>query len=315
MRNKLLHVAVGVVMDASGNVLICQRPPGKHLAGLWEFPGGKVEQGEDVRQALRRELHEEVGLDVEPGRPLIRLHHRYTEHDVCLDVWRLDRFDGVAYDKEGQNLAWVPPQTLSQFAMPEINRVIATALNLPTTYLITPVLSELTRFLDGLEAALIDGVRLIQLRQPQLSVDDLSRWAEAALAVCRRYGARLLINEQVALASELKLDGVHLTARQLLSLDQRPLPAGFLVAGSCHNAHELSCAQTLGLDFAVLSPIRQTPSHPATVAVLGWEGFGKLVEGSNLPVYALGGVGITDLDQAFACYGQGIAAIRGLWAG
>ena len=90
----LVHVAVGVLFNACGEVLITRRPDHLHQGGLWEFPGGKVEPGEQVRTALERELKEELGVEVLDARPLIRIHHVYDDRQVLLDVWRIKDYAG-----------------------------------------------------------------------------------------------------------------------------------------------------------------------------------------------------------------------------
>ena len=104
----LLHVAAGVLSDAAGRVLIAQRPNGKHLAGGWEFPGGKLRAGESPAQALRRELREEIGIEVLDAEPLIRYTHDYPDRRVLLDVWRVTAFRGEPAGLEGQPLRWAP---------------------------------------------------------------------------------------------------------------------------------------------------------------------------------------------------------------
>jgi 8-oxo-dGTP diphosphatase len=101
-----LHVAAGIIEDGTGRVLIARRPPGSHMAGGWEFPGGKVHAGEDVRTALRRELHEEVGIDVVAAEPFVAYRHAYPERTVLLDVWRITEFRGAPRALEGQPLRW-----------------------------------------------------------------------------------------------------------------------------------------------------------------------------------------------------------------
>jgi 8-oxo-dGTP diphosphatase len=122
----------------------------------------------------------------------------------------------------------------------------------------------------------------------------------------------LLLNSQVELVRELGLDGVHLTSSQLASLDQRPLPAGFWVGASCHNAAELAAATRLGADFGVLGPILATPSHPQDLP-LDWGGLKALLAGCPIPVYALGGLGPDDLGRATGCGAQGVAGISRFW--
>src|SRR6185312_8528944 len=122
----------------------------------------------------------------------------------------------------------------------------------------------------------------------------------------------LLVNHDIELARELGV-GVHLRAAQLRELRERPLPRDAWVGVSCHDAAELDLAAGLGADFATLSPVRATASHPHA-APLGWERFAQLVEDARLPVYALGGVGPGDLDHARAAGAQGVAGIRAFLA-
>ena len=101
MKN-LVHVAVGVIEDAQGRILIARRPAHLHQGGLWEFPGGKVAEHEDVLTTLRRELHEEVGIDIKQTKPLITIEHDYGDKQVWLDVHRVTAFQGEAHGREGQ---------------------------------------------------------------------------------------------------------------------------------------------------------------------------------------------------------------------
>lgn len=105
----VMHVMAGLLIDAEGRVLLAQRPAGKHLAGMWEFPGGKLESGETPLAALVRELHEELGIRVRRAEPLIRVPWQYGEQELLLDAWRVDRWEGVPRSLEGQALQWLPP--------------------------------------------------------------------------------------------------------------------------------------------------------------------------------------------------------------
>src|SRR5919108_4137425 len=126
-----LHVAVAVVVDTDGRLLIAQRFADTHQGGLWEFPGGKVEPGEDAVQALRRELRDEVGIDIERLRPLIKVRHAYPDREVLLDVWQVERWRGNPKGCEGQKIAWVSPDRLVVQDLPEADRPILSALKLP----------------------------------------------------------------------------------------------------------------------------------------------------------------------------------------
>jgi 8-oxo-dGTP diphosphatase len=101
-----LHVAAGIIEDGTGRLLIAQRPPGTHMAGGWEFPGGKVRPGEHVRDALRRELQEEIGIEVVAAEPFMAYRHVYPERTVLLDVWHVTEFRGEPRALEGQPLRW-----------------------------------------------------------------------------------------------------------------------------------------------------------------------------------------------------------------
>ncbi len=315
MNGSPLHVAAAAVFDPAGRVLIARRPPQVHQGDLWEFPGGKLEPGEEVREALARELFEELGIRPTTLRPLIRVRHRYPEREVLLDVWRVDGFAGEAHGREGQPLRWVKPDALEGFEFPAANLPIVSAVRLPDRYLITgEPASEPAAFLARLERALGAGVRLVQLRAKALPAEAYAVLAREALVRCRAHGAHLLLNAEPALAQRLGADGVHLDSVRLAACRERPLGPEFRVAASCHDAAQLAHAAAIGADFAVLSPVRPTASHPDTVA-LGWDAFQSLTDTAALPVYALGGVGPDDLATAFTHGGQGVAAIRALWGG
>lgn len=309
----LVDVVAGVITDARGRILLARRTEGRDLAGLWEFPGGKREADESPEAALIRELHEELGIHAEPGAPLIAVPQQYPHKRLRLDVrhiasWR----GGTPKGLDGQALAWVPPHKLASYAMPPADRPVVAALLQPDAYLVTPAPGDDDQhWLDGLQRALAAGVRRVQLRAPGL---DAGRWrplCASAVALCRKAGAGVLINGDAAHARELQV-GVHLRAAQLREWRQRPLPAGFEVAASCHDADELRAAQALQCDFAVVGPIKPTPTHPHTPGI-GWPAFAALREQASLPIYAIGGLDPDDLAQARRHGAQGIAAIRGLW--
>jgi 8-oxo-dGTP diphosphatase len=309
-----IHVVAGVLRDAQGRLLLAQRPPGRHLAGLWEFPGGKCEAGEAPVDALARELREELGVVVESARPLIGVPHRYPEKDILLDVWQVASWSGTPHPHDGQAFAWVDMAALDDIPMPPADRPVIAALRLPNRYLITPALAPgaTNELLAGIERACRRGVRLVQLRLPEWPRAMLAEAARAARDLCHAHGARLLLNSDWQLAMVLGLDGAHLPARIASGLAQRPLPKDRWLGMSCHDATELLHAVRIGADFATLSPIFPTPDH-AHAQPLGWERFADLVAHVPMPVYALGGLEAEDIDAAQMAGAQGIAAIRSLW--
>ncbi len=308
-----IHVAVAVIFDRTGNVLISRRLPGVHLEGYWEFPGGKVENSENVFMALQRELLEETGLGIHSGRPLIKIPYHYPEKTVLLDTWMINCWEGEAKGLEGQEIRWVSPKDLKKYRLPPADYPIVSALTLPPIYQISPEPdSDLELFIHGLEESLQSGVTLVQLRTkkaPQPLVDELAR---RVAGLCRSYQARWLYNGDPERALVLGADGVHLTTERLMNLDDRPLPEDFLVGASCHCREELDQAFRINADFAVLGPVNKTVSHPEREP-LGLKNFNSLVETAGLPVYALGGMKSDDLETVWQMGGQGVAMIRSGW--
>ena len=309
---KAVHVAVGVICDAASRILICQRAAHRHQGGLWEFPGGKVEPGEDACAALERELIEEVGIRPKQAWPLIRIPYRYPDKEVLLDVWRIARFTGAPYGREGQKCQWVRRDRLTDFCFPPANRAIVAAARLPSRYLITPPLTDPDRLHSGVRQCLEIGYKLVLLRTGGLPEGELEALARSLSTPTRATGGRLLISRRLDIAQRVNAAGVHLSSAQLRSLESRPLPTDCLVAASCHNPADLAHACTVGVDFAVLSPVRETPSHVGRKPI-GWRTFAEWVRNVPLPVYALGGLGPMDVQRAWQARAQGVAGIRGLW--
>jgi len=308
---RYIHVAAAVVKDRKGRVLISQRPGHVHQGGLWEFPGGKLEAGETPEVALKRELHEELGIVAQAARPLIRVRHDYPDKSVLLDVWRVTAFTGQPMGHEGQLVDWVAVEELDGRAFPAANESVIKAVKLPESYLITPE-PVTDHFLAELERSLVRNIKLVQLRAKALSPADYKALVPEVQAICHDANARLLLNADPQLAQQLGADGVHLNSARLMACSERPLGLDSLVGASCHTQAEVEHACALGLDFVVVSPVQETRSHPGA-AVLGFDGLRLLTELATVPVYALGGMGEADLDKAFRHGAQGVAAMSGFW--
>ncbi len=312
----VVEVVAGVIRDARGRILLTRRTAGRDLAGLWEFPGGKREPGESAEAALTRELHEELGIAVEPGEPLIRVPQQYPHKRLRLDVRHIASWRGSPHGHEGQALAWVPPHKLAGYAMPPADRPVIAALLQADRYLVTPEPGEDDAvWLASLQRALEGGIQRVQLRAHAVARDRWHGLAGHAVGLCRASGAEVLLNGDSELAEAL-LTGVHLRAVQLPDADSRQFhalrAAGQTLAASCHTLGDLRAADRLGCDFAVLGPVLATPSHPDTAGI-GWDRFAALREQVSLPIYAIGGLRPVDIDVARAHGAQGIAAIRALW--
>ena len=324
--SKTIHVAVAILQqknnDGQGEFLLASRPHGKGWAGWWEFPGGKIEAGETPEHALTRELQEELGITPTLTQQWLTRRFDYPQtHDseaksVLLHFYFVNAWHGDITAKEGQQLSWQHPLHITVSPVLPANTPIMQALALPPVYAISNV-AEMgeSAWLNALEMVLKNGLRLIQLRENQLASPALMRLAGQVLTMASTHDAKVLINADVALAQKISAlgfgkVGVHLNSARLMSL--RKKPADLMVAASCHNALELAHAQKLGLDFVVLSPVLPTKSHE-NAATLGWDNFKNLLENSTLPVYALGGMQICDLEQALSCGARGIAMQRAIW--
>ncbi|HEY7871705.1 MAG TPA: Nudix family hydrolase [Rudaea sp.] len=314
IQTPIVHVVAGILRDAQGRILLARRPDGKHLAGSWEFPGGKREPGESPEVALRRELAEELGVDTGAIEPLIAVPWQYPEKSILLDVFEVRDWRGDAHGREGQALRWVDIDAMRALPMPPADRPVVAALRLPAHYPVTPEPGDDdASFLRGFGHLLDNGETCIQLRCKNVSDSRRRALAYAVCAHAREVDAQILINGDAALADKLGV-GLHLPSSMLLQMTQRPFASDRWVAASCHDARELAHAAAIGVDFAVLGPVLPTTSHPHAQA-LGWNRFAELVAQAPLPVYALGGLAPSDLPAAKNAVAQGIAGISGFWPG
>lgn len=308
---KLTQVAAAVIQRPDGSFLLGQRAPDTFYAGYWEFPGGKVEIGETPRDALLRELGEELGIEVRKAYPWLVREHRYEHAHVRLHFFRVVEWAGELRDHVHSALSWQRIGALDVAPMLPANARVLSALALPDFYAITDAARiGVDAQLVLLREALAGGLKLVQVREPDLSSAQRHGFARAVVSLCRQYGARVLINGDPMLARDVGADGVHLPAQQLASLTARPDFA--LVAASCHDRAELERAAAMELDFVVLGAVQETASHAGQPA-LGWAQFGSLIASYGLPVYALGGIRRSDLEIAWQAGAHGIAAIRAAW--
>jgi 8-oxo-dGTP diphosphatase len=304
--NSLLQVAVGVIRRTDGKVLIARRPDHVHQGGLWEFPGGKIEAGESVEQALKRELYEELGIAVKIIEPLIKIPYHYSDRSVLLNVWTVKSFSGQAVGREGQQVAWRAVDQLRHDSFPAANQAIITALLLPRFYAVLEGETE-AEVINNLEQILAKDISLIQFRLKTLKKTAEKAFLQGLVWQAKQKNCQVLLNTHLLEFHDANT-GIHLTRRDLLSGFKRPegLP---VLAASCHDEPELALAEKAGVDFAVIAPVQKTVTHPDAPA-LGWERFRQLAAKAVFPVYALGGVNNTDLDQAIYSGAQGIAGIR-----
>ncbi|HEY5900679.1 MAG TPA: Nudix family hydrolase [Burkholderiales bacterium] len=299
----MIEVAAAVIERPDGRFLLAQRPAGKVYAGYWEFPGGKVERGESAEHALFRELHEELGIDVESAYPWITREHVYPHGHVRLNFFRVTRWRGEPQPREDQAIAWQAPDAPIAEPMLPANAPVLASLALPHEYAITDAGRLGTaRMLSLLERRLQQGLKLVQIREPKLDGAARELFTQQAVGLAHRYGCKVMVKRGDG------GDGIHYTSAELMRLERRP--AGRLAAASCHTAAELERAMRLDLDFVVLGPVLEK----GDAKPLGWEGFAALLRGVTLPVYAIGGVALSNMEAAWRAGAHGVAMIRGSWA-
>ena len=239
-----IHVIAGALRDGQGRVLIAQRPRGRHMAGRWEFPGGKLGSGEDSYAGLKLELAEVLGIAVREARPLIRLRYDYPDRRVMIEAWQVTAFDGEPKALDSQALNWVRPDELPRHDLLEADRAIVTALRLPRLARVISCANEL--------AALNGNAAQTLLWQPPPG-DSLSlETVRAARTAGHRvfvFGSDLDAVRDAALAG---CDGAVLPwYGQSLHVDR---DGSFLIGVHCEDAESAREAVEEGAHFLVIAP-------------------------------------------------------------
>ena len=310
MTLQVVDVAAAVIERPDGSFLLAQRPTGKIYEGYWEFPGGKVEPGESILNALHRELREELGIHVELAYPWITRVFAYQHATVKLHFYRVLRWRGEPHSYEKQALSWQYKNELTVSPMLPANAPVLKALCLPTSLGITCAWKTgIESAMNGLLQALAWGLRLVQIREKYLNPTAREDFAARVIHAVAGVGGIVLINSDAQLAARFGA-GLHLPSRELLLAQSRPEVEW--CSASCHNVTELEKARDLGLDFVLLGPVQPTPSH-SEAPELGWHRFADLARYYSLPVFALGGMRLTDLEEARRFGAHGVAMVRGAW--
>lgn len=308
---KKLRVAVGVIQDASGKVLLTKRNKPGHLQGYWEFPGGKVDAGEAYKSALRRELLEELKIKIIVADKIFAFQYNYPDLLISFEVFRISAFEGEVIGAEQQEIEWLHVKDLSQRKLPPANAAILDALQLPRQYMIADYDVLQHSLVNVVEARLADGIKIIQLRANTLCKDDYLSLANQVLALCNNYQASFIANCAFPWLENFAAKKIHLNSSQLKEVvDKKNLPEELQVFSvACHDEIEIEQANIVGARCILLGAVNQTESHP-TSRPMGWNRFAQLCCLANQPVYVLGGVGKHDIPTALAFGAQGVAGIR-----
>jgi 8-oxo-dGTP diphosphatase len=299
---KVTEVAAAVI-EKPGEFLLAQRPGGKPYPSDWEFPGGKIEAGEEPRAALARELEEELGIRVREATPWITRMYTYTHATVRLHFFRVTAWEGEPQPLEDQAIAWQRVGRADVSPMLPANAPVLAALALPPVMVVS---NAADIGLDDWILRLADTAQrepiLVQVREKGWDRQRIQHLLSRALARAEPFGARVVVNSDCG--DYPQATGVHLTAAALMAAQARPAHA--LAGASCHDERELDQAAALALDYVVVGPVKPTPSHPQAVP-LGWERFAALVRDRPMPAYAIGGLARADLREARMHGAHGVA--------
>lgn len=312
MSNCVVHVAVGVIKNKDNEVLISKRADHVHQGGLWEFPGGKIETGEKVVDALTRELKEELGITCEKIQPLSEIEFDYGDKKVCLHTRIVKEFSGSASGCEGQKVQWVNLKSLDDYSFPEANITILRQIQLPDLIQITGQYSTIDELLSRSEQCFLNGVSMLHFRAHHLSDAEYIIHAKALKSLCADHDVVFIVNRNQKAFEEIDADGLHLTRYEALKYTNRPVTRDKNLSVSCHSAQEIVVAQNLMADYCFISPVKNAVSHDAGEAI-GFETFKSFCHQSTCPLYALGGMTTADIKQVISLGGIGVAGISEFW--
>lgn len=325
--NKVLHVAVGVIRNAADEILIAKRNNRQHQGGKWEFPGGKVEQGECVSTALARELKEELGIEITHDQPLCQIQHCYPDRHVFLEVREVTSFSGKPVGLEGQPLQWLAASAMDPSIFPTANQAIVRAVRLPRHI---AIINNSNNGAEQKWPSIISGFSALPskcwLRLRAMTETNQSQYFQKTkdflISTDRRYP--LLVDLDVKLQGIAELEPLrekvlglglpgwgYYANKQVLETmpEQRPpLLKSATIGASCHNQQEYQLAVDKGMDFVIASPVANSASHPENPG-MGWPAFETLAKTGMMPCFAMGGLTQQDYTLARQSAAYGIAGI------
>lgn len=298
------------MIERPGEFLLAKRPEGKPYPGYWEFPGGKIEAGEDPRAALVRELREELGIEVLEASAWITRVYTYTHATVRLHFFRVTGWRGEPQPLEDQAIQWQRIEAPDVAPMLPANAPVLAALALPDVMIVSNASEHgIDAWIQSLAGRVANERMLVQIREKAASRQQVQHLLSRTLARVVPFGSVVVVNCDSG--DFPQCGGVHLTSQALMKAGARP--DGTLVGASCHDEAEIARAAELKVDYAVLGPVKATASHP-DAKPLGWARFEQLVANQPMPVYAIGGMSRGDLAEARRHGAHGIALLGNAFA-
>lgn len=316
MKHEPLDVVAGILGNDRGEVLIARRPAHKHHGGLWEFPGGKREPGESPHDALVRELHEELGIEVRSSARCCNVREARPDRPLLLRTLRVLAFEGTPSPLEHDELAWCAPQLLATHDLAPADRRIASVLTMPKRLAVTPGPERFNEaeWMKRIDTAIAIGFDRLHLRRGHSTWADHLPLARRIVARVREAGITIAVHDDPDLAHTLSADALHVSGARLPQwpIDQLRAAAP-LIGVSTHRDDEPSRINELAPDYLLLGNVRETPSHPGRAGI-GWNGFEEYALRCDAPMYAIGGVAPSDHVEAEQHGAIGIASISAWFA-
>jgi len=322
MPNKWIHVVAAIIVKNDNQYLIAKRPVDTHQGNLWEFPGGKVEPGEQAFSALQRELKEELDIEIHSAQAFLQIKHVYPDKNIFLDIYKVYDYSGEEKPKASQEIRWVEGRDIKAYDFPQANQLIVDALLLPEVVAITTADVLQQTIAQNIQQIVSRNINVILFRDYAKSD---TQYLHTARVLNEEFKNRLSNTGQWGLSQGIMINrpelmqkheeeflGLHLNSENLKAFSQRPISNEKILSASCHNQQEISLAEKLSCDFVFLAPVLKTNSHPEK-KTLGWSTSEQLVRASKLPVILLGGLSMDDLSTAKTIGALGIAGISSFW--
>lgn len=304
-----INVSVGIFLNKS-KVLLGKRPKSKLWNGWWEFPGGKIKSNESPLEALKREINEELEISIIKTQPWITRVHYYDNQAFKLHFFKIFEWKNSPKAIEHDELRWVDVNKPNINPILPANKIIFKALKLPLICAITNMDEFEGDFFQALENKIKTGINLIQIREKSLNKIELENFSKKILDIAKPLNTKVVINSNLQLAKKLQADGIHLNSNQIY--EKLDIPKQMLIGCSCHSIKDLKQAERIGSDFAFYSPVKKTLTHP-NLKPIGWKKFQKSINQIQIPVYALGGMTIEDIEISMKFGSIGIASQRAIW--
>ena len=305
--NNNIECSVALIKNDTG-YLFSERSK-KPFNNYYEFPGGKIEELETPEECLIRECHEELDIKINKSIYHGEITHLYKNISIKLHIFEIIEYSGKIIAKEKQNLLHVDPFRSNHLFLESTTRIL-NRLKLRELFFITPVnfnkIPEKFKNVDSNNS-------FIRLRSFGYSISNYILAAQRLTKFCFKNNIPLVVDKKFSNdLVDINIDGIHFTSEDLNKMDNDKYikEKKLLYSASCHNLNDVIIANKYNFDFIILSPVISAKNGKN---ILGWDDFKTISDTSNMPVFALGGIKITDLELCKRFNGFGVSGISDFW--